>query len=160
MICLFFFTSSSKFCSWRFLLFSTSDVFTSFSHRRLLVWVYHEWCVDLYAASPYNPLILSNFSSQNTAFWKLYVVFEAYWWEHRHIVSFLIPRFRATMTPNKCLQNYVQLAREGRNQITMSSLERARVYSFYFLLCLFRTCDFIGLLCHIIMKRDLLCRKM
>ena len=160
MICLFFFTSSSKFCSWRFLLFSTSDVFTSFSHRRLLVWVYHEWCVDLYAASPYNPLILSNYSSQNIAFWKLYVVFEACRWEHRRIVSILIPRFRATMTSYTCLQNYVQLAREGRNQITMSSLERARVYSFYFLLCLFRTCDFIGLLCHIIMKRDLLCRKM
>ena len=47
-------------------------------------------------------------------------------------------------------------ARERHNQINKNiSLERARVYIFFF----FLSCDFITLLCHIGMKRNLFCRK-
>ena len=64
------------------------------------------------------------------------------------IVPFFIPRFCATMTCNTCLQNYsfchVQLflifstwssePNSHKIKFKNSSIERARVYSFYFLL--------------------------
>lgn len=48
-ICLLLFASTSKFCSWAFLIFSTSKVFTSFqNHCHLLVWENYQWHVHLY----------------------------------------------------------------------------------------------------------------
>ena len=82
-------------------------------------------------------------------------------------ITVFIPRFCATMTRNTCLQNYsfchFQLCLIFRTWSWEPNYHkikfRARVYSFYFLLSLFCTCYFIGLLCHTSMKRNLLCRK-
>ena len=73
------------------------------------------------------------------------------------------------LTPYRCLQNYpfchIQLcvkffAREGHKQIIKnSSLERAGVLGSFYFFCLFCTCDFFTLLCHIGVKRNLFCRK-
>ena len=106
-ICLLFLISSSKYCSWRFFLVSTSDVFTSFkvinAFKRQNSWIdpFRERstsfnvslprmvCGFVTATSPYYPLIFLKtlHSGSCTLF------FEACRWEHRVVFRPQILRY-------------------------------------------------------------------